>query len=101
MFIVRYFLFHTRTPDRYEPAVTVTAELTHTFNLSLDGGVLEVVVEVVVVLEMVVQVVLEVVEVVVEVVEVVEVVVEVVEVGSLTRPLTWTVWRCLSGRVAR
>ena len=62
-------IFHTRTPDRYEPAVTVTAELTHTFNLSLDGGV--------------------------------EDVVEVVEVGSLTRPLTWTVWRCLSGRVAR
>ena len=65
-------IFHTRTPDRYEPAVTVTAELTHTFNLSLDGGVEDVV-------EMV----------------------EVVEVGSLIRPLTWTVWRCLSGRVAR
>ena len=29
MLIVR---FHTLTPDRYEPAATVTAELTHTFS---------------------------------------------------------------------
>ena len=51
-------IFQTRTPDRYEPAVTVTAELTHSFSLILEGGVVEEVEE---------------------------------EVGSLTRPLTWTV----------